>query len=232
MVLVSMGLDDPENLRLEALLGFAIVFLTSFIVIDKMPETASYAGTVAILGLVSWIGMPYLIYRDIEELPDINWRPSKYFYTFLGLLPYINVAFVFFYVLKRQRINESIKNRNMSLFRDEWWKLTLGSALIFLVGGTIFNVVASNSAEITLLGDIGMILAIIGWVGVPLSMSFDRTYLKNSYGLTFGKHMTKISTIPVLGILIAIIYVTERQSKISGVQSKQKEQRSRNRKYR
>lgn len=222
-----MGLKDPENLRLEALLGFALVFFTSFTVIDKMPSTATYSGLVGVLGAISWIAMPYLIYRDIEELPEISWSPNKYLYAFTAFMPYVNIGLTLFYVVNRHKINDSLKKKSRNFFRPDWWKFALASAAVFIIGATVFSSASDVSSELTLLGDIGMLMASIGWIGVPLALSFDRAFLKQAYGIEFGSLLTKASLIPFVSVAAAVIYLVERQTKISGHKKRRKKRRRR-----
>lgn len=213
-----MDFFEEDNVRIEALLFFALSFFVGMVLVDKLPESESINVVLGYGLFFSWLSMPYLMYKDILEIPDsISWSPNKVLYTVASAVPYLNVAVVLTYISRRHHINYSMSHENIGVYRSDWWKGALAGIMMFfavlILPTTMFM---DGSGNTTLVGDLAISLISMGWVLIPISISFDRTFLKKKHDLDQGKALMYISLIPVVSVVAGMLYIIERHQELEG----------------
>lgn len=213
-----MDFFEEDNVRIEALLFFALSFFVGMVLVDKLPESESINVVLGYGLFFSWLSMPYLMYKDILDVPDsISWSPNKVLYTVASAVPYLNVAVVLTYISRRHHINYSMSHENIGVYRSDWWKGALAGIMMFfavlILPTTMFM---DGSGNTTLVGDLAISLISMGWVLIPISISFDRTFLKKKHDLDQGKALMYISLIPVVSVVAGMLYIIERHQELEG----------------
>jgi len=213
-----MDFFEEDSVRIEALLFFALTFFVGIVLVDKFPESERLMVVLGYVLFFSWLSIPYLLYKDILELPDsITWTPNRVLYTVASAVPYLNVAVVLTYISRRHHINYSMSHENIGMYRSDWWKGALAGVMMFfavlIMPSSMFLNGAGNT---TLVGDLAILFLSIGWAIIPISISFDRTFLKHKYDLDHGKLLMYLSLIPVVSVVAGMLYIIERHQELEG----------------
>jgi hypothetical protein len=207
-----------ETLRMEAIIVSALVYLTSWIFIDKVGASGVVAQVLGAVFFFSYAALIVQLYIDIHETrEEYGWPKYWYLYLVLAIIPPMNLVFTVFYLARKHHI----RHHEDPVFSPDWWKAIalcagIWTAVLLIPEQIIQSQIAGgiSDPQISFLGDLLILMTYTAWAGLPLSISFDISYLEREYGQHPSLFYLVPAFIPLLSIFTALIYLLERHEKL------------------
>lgn len=140
-------------------------------------DTEGVGTVLAILLLVAYFGLPIAVYADVRMIHalEVDWRPKAPFWVFGCLIPFVNVATLVPYLLRRY---ERVHRRESW---DFWWRIAGGVvafAFLLLVVEIVYYDLLALEYEVV---DTALFGAVLVWLHllflVPMGVKYDLEYV-------------------------------------------------------
>lgn len=195
--------------------GLLLSLVTAFFISFYFPSawrSESVSTALAVMFLLSWIGMPIAVYADIRTVraTGIGWQPTAVLWVLGSLLPVLNVSVVIPYLLRRY---EQV-NRGESW--DYWWRIAGGGMTLILVliflDILLIDLVGLEPTQVDLvLGDVGSAVFVLVAFLIPMAMAYDIAYIETHFEWEPERILWIAgSAVPLVNIVVVVSYIAKR----------------------
>lgn len=184
-----------------------------FLVADKLPNSSPLLQWLSVFGLLAWVGMPFMVFLDIQYLRSISaWEPRRWLYILLSAIPAINLVFGVMYLYHRHEVGLAHDHgfeSDHGPVSDNWWEYILISILYLMTTMAVpFRYLEPHLTEpITIPGAV-LTLAFLGATfGMGVAIAYDRLYVSAVSDWTPSRLYVLFGSLPGINITIGLYYL-------------------------